>query len=142
MGIIGVILYIAIIVFLIASVWKTFTKAGQPGWASIVPIYNIIVMLKIAGRPAWWFLLFLIPVVSIIIAFIVMIDIAKSFGKGAGFGIGLIFLGIIFWPMLGFGSATYQGPAGPEKGDWAGNAGSSSSDSSNAGTEGGAEATA
>lgn len=141
MGIVGVILYIAIIVFLIASVWKTFTKAGQPGWASLVPIYNIIVMLKIAGRPAWWFLLFLIPVVSIIIAFIVMIDIAKSFGKGAGFGIGLIFLGIIFWPMLGFGSATYQGPAGPEKGDWAGNAGASSSDSS-AGTEGSAEATA
>jgi len=102
---------LAIIIFLIASIWKVFTKAGQPGWASIIPIYNIIVMLQIVGRPWWWILLMLIPIVGIVISIIVSIDMAKSFGKGTGFGIGLALLGFIFYPILGFGSATYQGPS-------------------------------
>ena len=102
---------LAIIIFLIASIWKVFTKAGQPGWASIIPIYNIIVMLQIVGRPWWWILLLLIPIVNLVIFIIISIDMAKSFGKGAGFGIGLFLLGIIFYPILGFGSATYQGPS-------------------------------
>jgi len=91
--------------------WKVFTKAGQPGWASIIPIYNLYVWCKIVGRPWWWILLMLIPFVNFIILIILCIDMAKSFGKGAGFGIGLAFLGIIFWPILGFGSAQHQGPA-------------------------------
>jgi hypothetical protein len=90
--------------------WKTFEKAGKPGWASIIPIYNGIVMLQIAGRPVWWFFLYLIPLVNIIIAFIVMIDFAESFGKGVGFALGLIFLPIIFFPILAWGDAQYQGP--------------------------------
>jgi len=94
----------------IAAMWKTFEKAGKPGWASIIPIYNGIVMLQIAGRPVWWFLLYLIPLVNIIIAFIVMIDFAESFGKGFGFALGLIFLPIIFFPILAWGDAQYQGP--------------------------------
>ncbi len=102
---------LAIIIFLIASIWKVFTKAGQPGWASIIPIYNIIVMLQIVGRPWWWILLLLIPIVNLVIFIIISIDMAKSFGKGAGFGIGLFLLGIIFYPILGFGGATYQGPS-------------------------------
>ena len=102
---------LAIIIFLIASIWKVFTKAGQPGWASIIPIYNIIVMLQIVGRPWWWILLLLIPIVNLVIFIIISIDMAKSFGKGAGFGIGLFLLGIIFYPILGFGNATYQGPS-------------------------------
>jgi len=103
--------YLAIVIILIASFWKVFSKAGQPGWASIIPIYNIIVMLQIVGRPWWWILLLLIPIVNLVIFIIISIDMAKSFGKGAGFGIGLFLLGIIFYPILGFGNATYQGPS-------------------------------
>src|SRR5256885_4444159 len=100
-----------IALFLIVAMWKVFTKAGQPGWACIIPIYNLYVWCKIVGRPWWWILLMLIPFVNFIIAIILGIDMAKSFGKGAGFGIGLALLGIIFLPILGFGSAQYQGPA-------------------------------
>ena len=87
-----------------------FVKAGQPGWASIIPIYNGIVVLQIAGRPVWWILLYLIPVVNLIIAIIVMVDFAKSFGKGVGFALGLIDLGFIFMPILAFGDSQYLGP--------------------------------
>ncbi|VAX02160.1 Signal peptidase I [hydrothermal vent metagenome] len=110
-GLIGPLIMLAILIFFIASFWKIYTKAGQPGWACIIPIYNTIVLLKIAGRPWWWLLLMFIPLVNFIIIIIFYIDIAKSFGKGVGFGLGLIFLGIIFFPILGFGSATYVGPA-------------------------------
>src|SRR5262245_19891869 len=100
-----------IAVVLIAAMWKVFTKAGQPGWASIIPIYNIYIWCKIVGRPAWWIILLFIPFVNFIIGIILCIDLAKSFGKGAGFCIGLALLGFIFFPILGFGSAQYQGPA-------------------------------
>jgi hypothetical protein len=100
-----------IALLLIVAMWKVFTKAGQPGWASIIPIYNLYVWCKIVGRPGWWIILLLIPFVNIIVGIILCIDMAKSFGKGVGFGIGLALLGIIFWPILGFGSAQYQGPA-------------------------------
>ena len=96
---------------LVIAMWKVFTKAGQPGWASIIPIYNLYIWCKIVGRPGWWIILLLIPFVNIIVGIILCIDMAKSFGKGVGFGIGLTLLGIIFWPILGFGSAQYQGPS-------------------------------
>ena len=96
---------------IIVAMWKVFAKAGQPGWASIIPIYNLYIWCKIVGRPWWWILLMLIPFVNFIVGIILSIDLAKSFGKGVGFGIGLALLGIIFWPILGFGSAQYQGPA-------------------------------
>jgi Family of unknown function (DUF5684) len=102
--------YLAFIVFIIASVWKTFEKANQPGWACIIPIYSFYVMAKIGGVKNWW--LCFIPIANIYILFVVMIAIAKSFGKDTGFGIGLVFLGFIFFPMLGFGSASYIGPNG------------------------------
>src|SRR6476469_3353745 len=106
----SIIVGLLIALFLIVAMWKVFTKAGQPGWACIIPIYNLYVWCKIVGRPWWWILLMLIPFVNFIIAIILCIDMAKSFGKGAGFGIGLAFLGVIFFPILGFGSAQYQGP--------------------------------
>jgi hypothetical protein len=90
-----------------------FSKAGKPGWAAIIPIYNVIVMLEIAGKPIWWIVLFLIPVVSIIMSIIVAIGIANNFGKGAGFGLGLAFLAPIFYPILAFGSAQYAGAVAP-----------------------------
>jgi hypothetical protein len=72
---------------------ESITKAGQPGWASIIPIYNLYIWCKIVGRPWWWILLMLIPFVNFIILIILCIDTAKSFRKGAGFGIGLAFTG-------------------------------------------------
>ena len=110
-GIIGLLIGLLLIV----AMWKVFTKAGQPGWASIIPIYNLYIWCKIVGRPWWWILLMLIPFVNFIILIILCIDTAKSFGKGAGFGIGLALLGVIFWPILGFGSAQYQGAAATPK---------------------------
>jgi hypothetical protein len=103
------IVYLALVVLYVAGMWKTFLKAGQPGWAAIVPFYNLWIMIKIAGRPGWWFLLFLIPFVNIVAVFVVAIDVAKNFGKSTGFGVGLALLGFIFYPILGFGDARYQG---------------------------------
>ena len=105
------IVWLVVVVLMIAAMWKVFTKAGQPGWACLIPIYNFYILCKIAGRPGWWLLLMLIPLVNFIIMIIISIDIAKNFGKGVGFGLGLAFLGFIFWPILGFGSAQYQGPS-------------------------------
>ncbi len=105
------IFWLAFTILMIAACWKIYTKAGQPGWACIIPIYNIYIWCKIVGRPAWWIILMLIPFVNFIICIILCIDLAKSFGKGVGFGIGLLLLGIIFFPILGFGSAQYQGPS-------------------------------
>lgn len=105
--------YVAIMILLIAAMWKVFSKAGQPGWAILIPIYNLYVMCKIAGRPGWWLILMLIPFVNFIIAIILTVDIARNFGKGAGFAIGMLLLPFIFWPILGFGSAQYQGAAVP-----------------------------
>jgi predicted Na+-dependent transporter len=100
---------IPIAVFEIVAFWKVFEKAGQPGWAVLVPFYNGYVILKIAGKPGWWLLLYLIPLVNFVIAILVMIDFAKAFGKGTGFALGLVFLSGIFIPILGFGDATYRG---------------------------------
>ncbi len=96
---------------MIISMWKIFVKAGKPGWAAIVPIYNVIVLLEIVGRPVWWIILLIIPCVNIVINIIVCIDLAKSFGKDAGYGIGLALLSVIFFPMLAFGKAQYIGPS-------------------------------
>jgi len=101
-------IWLAIMVVVLVGAWKTFVKAGQPGWAIIVPIYNMWVMLQIAGRPGWWLILMFIPLVNIIVLVLMCIDIARKFGKGTGFGIGLLFLGFIFYPILGFGDATYD----------------------------------
>jgi hypothetical protein len=104
------IVWLVVLVAVIAGMWKMFEKAGKPGWAAIVPIYNIIVLLEIVGRPLWWIVLFLIPCVSLVAWIIIAIDVAKAFGKDVGFGIGLALLGFIFIPILGFGDARYVGP--------------------------------
>lgn len=108
-GIGFVLLYIAILLVVLIGMWKVFTKAGKPGWAILIPIYNTIVMIEIAKRPIWWILLLFIPVVHIVIGIIIIIDIAKAFGKGAGFAMGLVFLPFIFYPILGFGDSKYTG---------------------------------
>ena len=104
--------YIAAIVIgivMIAAMWKVFTKAGKPGWAAIIPIYNCIVLLSIAGKPAWWIILFFIPIANFVILILTYVALAEKFGKGGGFAMGLVFLGIIFFPILGFGGAQYRG---------------------------------
>jgi len=102
-------LQLVLVVLYIAGMWKVFSKAGKPGWAAIIPIYNIIVLLQIVGKPLWWIILFIIPFVNFVIIILVSIEMAKVFGKGTGYGLGLAFLGFIFYPMLGFGDATYVG---------------------------------
>jgi hypothetical protein len=109
-GVVVLLIQLAILVLFIMGLWKIFEKAGKPGWAAIIPIYNLIVILEIVGKPIWWIILFLIPCVNIIIAILVYIDLAKCFGKGAGYGIGLALLPFIFFPLLGFSDAKYQGP--------------------------------
>lgn len=111
-ALIGGLVFLAITIFFIATAWKINTKAGKPGWACLVPIYNVIVMLQIVGRPLWWIVLLIIPLVNLVIAIIVVVDLAKSFGKSVGFAMGMLFLGFIFYPILAFGSAQYVGPAG------------------------------
>ena len=110
-GLLILVIYLAIIVLVIAGMWKMFVKAGQPGWGAIVPIYNGYLILKIVGRPVWWLILFFIPLVSLIVWIVLVMDIAKSFGRGVGTAIGLFFLSFIFMPILGFGDAEYQGPS-------------------------------
>jgi hypothetical protein len=113
-----ILVYIAVIVFEIAALWHVFTKAGQPGWAAIIPIYNVWILLKVIGRPGWWLALFLIGLIPfvgwlvvVVLGIIINLDLAKSFGKRIGFAIGLILLSFIFVPILGFGSAQYVGPS-------------------------------
>ena len=104
-------IYVAFIVVYLVAAWIVYTKAGEEGWKALIPIYNIWVLLKIVGRPGWWLILFLIPFVNFVIWIIVSIDLAKSFGKGTGFALGLIFFAPIFYMILAFGDASYRGPA-------------------------------
>ena len=103
-----IILYIAVIVLMIMSAWKINTKAGQPGWACFIPIYSTLISLKIARVPWWWILLMCIPFVGVVWGIWTLNRIVKGFGKSEGFTIGCLFLGIIFLPILGFGSSTYD----------------------------------
>ncbi len=106
-GLIG--LVVALI--MVASMWKIFTKAGEVGWMSLIPILNLLILLKITGKPVIWILFLCIPLVNMVFAFLLAVELAKVFGQGTGFALGMLFLPFIFYPMLGFGSAAYLGPA-------------------------------
>lgn len=106
------IMLIPLLLILISN-WIIFTKAGKPGWASIIPIYNNIVQLEIVGKPWWWLFLLCIPFVNLVLAIMLLNLLSKSFGQGVGFTLGLIFLGFIFFPIMAFSSSIkYVGPAG------------------------------
>lgn len=109
---ITIVILLAFAVFIIASLWKVFEKAGRPGWEAIIPIYNMYILLKIVGKPGWWLLLFFIPIVNYVFLIWTYNMLSKSFGKDEGFTVGLVLLGIVFFPILGFGSAKYLGPFG------------------------------
>jgi hypothetical protein len=102
---------ILITLIVLVAYWRIFEKAGEAGWQAIIPIWNVLVFLKIIGRPWWWILLMLIPFVNIIVGVITFHDLAMSFGHGWGFTLGLLFLPFIFFLILGFGGDKYLGPA-------------------------------
>lgn len=106
-GLVMFVIWFAVVALMIVSLWKIFKKAGQPGWASIVPIYNIVVWLQIVQKPIWWIVLLFIPIVNIVVMIMMYHALSKAFGKGVGYTLGMLFLGIIFFPMLAFGSSTY-----------------------------------
>ncbi|MGQ2983657.1 DUF5684 domain-containing protein [Flavobacterium sp.] len=99
----GIILFaLAIMIVMIIAQWKIYEKAGKPGWASLIPIYNIIVLLEIIRKPWWWILMLIIPIANIVFAIMMVNQLSKAFGKDAGFTVGLLFLGMIFYPILAF----------------------------------------
>ena len=106
---IGMILFlVALSVFFIYCWWRIFEKAGKPGWAAIVPIYNYIIAAEAAGKPGWWGIMMLIPFVNIVFGIMIYHGISTKFGQGAGFTVGLVLLNFIFVPMLAFGDYTYD----------------------------------
>ena len=107
---------IIISIVMIIAHWKIYEKAGKPGWAAIIPIYNIIVLLEIVGKPIWWIFLFIVPCVNFVFLIWTINLLSKSFGQSEGFTVGLLLLGIVFYPILAFGNYQYLGPAGAEGG--------------------------
>ena len=106
-----VILYLAIVLLMIVSLWITVNKAGRPGVSQIIPIWNIIELVRISGKPVWWvILILLIPIVNLVLIIMVWHGISKAFGKDAGFTVGLVLLPFVFFPILAFGKATYTKP--------------------------------
>ena len=109
-----IIIMLAIALLLIVSLWITVRKAGRPGVSQIIPIWDIIELVRISGKPLWWvILMILIPPVGLIMGIIVLHGISKAFGKDAGFTVGLVLLPFIFFPILAFGKATYTVPPAP-----------------------------
>jgi hypothetical protein len=99
---------LAIFILIVAGLWKIFEKAGRPGWAAIIPFYNMYIVTELAGRDILWFILLFIPCVNIVAAVLIWMDLAKNFGKDPLWGLGLALLGPIFIPLLGFSDARYQ----------------------------------
>lgn len=113
-GVVSWIISMAICVVMIIAMWKIFKKAGKNGWEAIVPVYNIIVMLEISNIPVWQIVFYFIPFANIYIMFKQYIELAKKFGKSSGFGVLTAFFPFICLPILGFGSASYEGTATTE----------------------------
>lgn len=109
-----ILFFVAFLLLMGASMWKVFTKAGKPGWAAIIPIYNYIVMCEIVGKPVWWFLLMICPCINFIFVIWVLNLLCKSFGKEEGFTVGVVLLPFIFLPILAFGDSVYLGPTAKE----------------------------
>lgn len=101
---------LALLVVTLIGMWKVFEKGGKPGWASLVPFYNLYCLYDMAFGNGWLFLLTFVPCANFIISIMLCFKLAKAFGKGVGFGFGLLFFTFIFMMILGFGDAEYYGP--------------------------------
>ena len=110
-GAMGTYFVIALVfyVLLVIAEWKIYTKAGEPGWASLIPIYNMYVLFRIIYGNGWKFLLCLVPLLNIAVGIMMWIRLAQAFGKGIGFGIFTLFFPNIGTLILGFGSDQYVG---------------------------------
>lgn len=106
--VVSLILILALLILMVAALWRVYEKAGKPGWACIIPVYNTLVLLEIVKKPWWWIFLLMIPIVNFIIGVWLTNLVSKSFGQGVGFTLGLIFLPFIFWPLLGLGDYKCQ----------------------------------
>ena len=106
------IISLVLCVFVLVCMWIIFRKAGKPGWAAIVPFYNLYVLFEITWGSGMRFLLLLIPIYNIILSIQTQVRLAKAFGKSGGFAVGLIFLTYVFYPILAFDGSVYQGVPG------------------------------
>jgi hypothetical protein len=106
---------LAVFIVDLAALWQLFRKAGRPRWAAIIPFYNFYVLIRVAGRSGWWFIALLIPYVNLVATVIICRGVARAFGKGIAFTCGLVVLGFIFLPVLGFGGARYLGEPTSER---------------------------
>ncbi len=108
---VAVVVGLAFLVIYVVSLWKIFTKMGQPGWAGIIPILNYVIIARLSGKAWWYGLLPIVPCIGWIFVIILLFNLAELFGQGAGFTVGLVLLPIIFLPILAFGQYQYRGPA-------------------------------
>ncbi|MEZ3143287.1 DUF5684 domain-containing protein [Halobaculum sp. MBLA0143] len=108
------ILLIELALFLsqLVGTWVVFTEADEPGWKALVPLYNFYTMLEIGNNAWWWLFLLAFPVVNLYAAYKIHAGVARAFGRGVPFALGLTFLGFFFFPVLAFGDYRYRGSAG------------------------------
>ena len=107
-GTVVLLFQLALIVIQVTGMWAVFTKAGHAGWKAIIPVYNLYVMLQIGEQAWWWLLLVFVPVVNLYAVYKIHAGVARAFGRGIGFGLGLAFFGILFFPLVGFGDYQYR----------------------------------
>ncbi len=105
---VSVIVNLAIVGFMIMAQWKLFVKAGEEGWIALIPIYNVVIMMKIAGKPGWWVILLFVPIANLVVSVLMNIGLARNFERSDGFAIGLILLPYVFLAILGFGDSKYN----------------------------------
>jgi hypothetical protein len=109
-GLIMFVIYLGVFGAMLWGMWKVFEKMGRKGWEGIVPIYNIYILLQIFNKPIWWLVLLLVPIANFVVLILLCIELAKSFGKTPGYGVGLALLGPVFFPLLAYSPATFTPP--------------------------------
>ena len=109
MELLSALLWLGLTAVIIAAYWRIFAKAGLPGWASLIPVYNLVKLLHITGRSGWWTLGLFVPFLNLFVSIRLVFELAGAFGRGVGFGFGLLLLSPIFIAILGFSSARYLG---------------------------------
>lgn len=113
LGLIFWLICLCLVILTIVAKWKVFKKANVDGWECLIPIHNEVVELKLGGIKTYWYflnLLFICGIGPIILSFWSRIELAKAFGKGAGFGVLMVFFPYICYPILAWGNAEYKQP--------------------------------